>query len=42
MISTKNEKHALILLVAPLVAEMTMIVGFFIAIVLLLVHFGLL
>jgi hypothetical protein len=42
MIHTGNEKLALLLVVAPLIAEITMLVGFFAALILLLFHFGLL
>jgi len=40
MIKTENEKLQLILLSAPLFAELTMLVGFFIALVLLLFYAG--
>ena len=40
MIHTENEKLAYLLLVAPLAAEVTMLIGFFMALMLLLFHFG--
>jgi len=40
MIRTKNEKLAFLLLAAPLIAELTMLAGFFIALLLLLFHLG--
>jgi len=42
MIRTKNEKLQLLLLTVPLAAEITMLTGCFLALVLLLFHFGLL
>tara|TARA_Y100000310_G_C20524276_1_gene735219 strand:- start:666 stop:794 length:129 start_codon:yes stop_codon:yes gene_type:complete len=42
MIRTENEKLQFLLLAAPLAAEITMLAGFFLALVLLLFHFGIL
>jgi len=41
MIKTGNEKLALILLAVPVLAEITMVLGFFLVLVALLFHFGL-
>ena len=40
MITTENEKLQLLLLTAPLFAELTMLLGLFFAIILLMFHLG--